>query len=133
MDDRNHQTGEAAFGDPSRPRTDAMAVASLVMGIAALLLVCTGVFAVSAGALGLIFGILCTRRRGPASQPAVIGIWLSALGMFLGTAALVYSVYTILTDPTILQQMDEVYRQLYGTDAGFDAYLQLMQDGASTL
>ena len=40
MDDRNHQTGEAAFGSRVPQRTDAMAVASLVMGIAALLLVC---------------------------------------------------------------------------------------------
>lgn len=104
--------------DPNK--NNAFSVASVVFGILSLAFLCTGVFAIPLGALGLIF-VALTYRRGYGMPPlSNVGLALSLLGFLVGliiTAwVMVTTVIPMMTDPNYFQQMNEMYKSQYGID-----------------
>ncbi len=99
-------------------QTQTFAMASMFCGTISLIMCCTGILSVPAGAMGILFAILSKRKdRGfhPASQT---GIRLSCLGIVLGITFLAYSIYLIVTQPEYRQMYLDIlqqYSQYYDT------------------
>lgn len=110
-----------------RPERNAMATASLVLGIASLAMLCTGILPIPLGALGILFAVL-SRKGGRIPQPGGLGCALSCAGM-LGGLFLTVAVYITMLigmigsiDPSTLQDMDRgdlldhMMESLYGSE-----------------
>lgn len=65
------------------PRPNTFATISLVLGIASVALLCTGIFPIPLGALGILFAVL-SRRGKKLEGSATGGCITSALGLGLG-------------------------------------------------
>ena len=90
-------------------------MASLVMSIIAMVLLCTGILSIPAGALGILFAILSRRENTPMSSMARTALILSAVSMIFGAMITVASIYTVMTDPTALDEVRELYAR-YGIE-----------------
>ena len=104
--------------DPNR--NNAFSVASVVFGVLSLIFLCTGIFAIPFGALGLIF-VSLTYRRGYGMPPlSTVGLALSLLGLLVGimlTAwVTVTTVIPMMTDPNYFEKMNEMYKSQFGID-----------------
>ena len=96
------------------PRFRAFSIASMVCGIVSLVLCCTGMLAIPAAALGILFALLTRRRGQRMSNMCVAGLWLSCVGLVLGIFITISSMITVLTDPSYLNMLDQMYQQMYG-------------------
>lgn len=99
-------------------QSQTFAMASMFCGTMSLIMCCTGILSVPAGAMGILFAIL-SKRKDRAYHPAArTGIRLSCLGIVLGITLLAYSIYLIVTQPEYTQlYLDTLqqYSQYYGT------------------
>lgn len=96
------------------PRFKGLSIASMVCGICSLVLCCTGLLSIPAGALGILFALLTRKRGQRMNSMCVAGIWLSCVGLILGIIITVSSIVTVLTDPSYLNMIDQMYQQMYG-------------------
>ena len=87
--------------------------ASLVMGIISIVLLCTGIFSIPFGALGILFSLLSRKNKVPFANSALTGLVLSVTGIVLGSALTAYAVYRILYDPTVWEQLETLDPDLY--------------------
>lgn len=104
--------------DPQR--NNAFSVASVVFGVLSIIFLCTGIFAIPMGALGLIF-VALTYRRGSGMPPmSTVGLALSLLGLLVGIIVtvwvLVTTVIPMMTDPGYFEKMNEMYKSQFGID-----------------
>ena len=113
-----------------RKPEDQLATASLIFGVISILLIITGFFGIAAGALGMIFGFLSLRRGKEPGSLQRAGLISSAIGFGLSLLLIMYSVYMVLNDPTILESVNQMYNALYGTNDDWNAYLQMLQNTA---
>ncbi len=109
-------------GQEMDPRFRGISIASLVCGICSLVLCCTGLLSIPAGALGILFALLTRKRGQRMNNMCVAGIWLSCVGLALGIFITVSSIVTIFTDPSYLNMLDQMYREMYGV--GIDEFWQ---------
>ena len=109
-------------GQEIDPRMKGLSIASLVCGICSLVLCCTGLLSIPAGALGILFALLTRKRGQRMNNMCVAGIWLSCVGLALGIFITVSSIVTIFTDPSYLNMLDQMYREMYGV--GIDEFWQ---------
>ena len=72
---------------PIDPKYRGLSIASMVCGICSLVLCCTGLLSIPAGALGI-------------------------LGIFITISSIV----TVFTDPSYRNMLDQMYQQMYGVD-----------------
>lgn len=72
---------------PQRPAANTMAIASLVMGILSVVLLCCG-FSFFFGALGILFALL-SRKDSPMESQAKVGLGLSIGGTVVGLLLLI--------------------------------------------
>jgi len=93
--------------------------AALIMGILSTVLLCTGILSIPFGALGLLFAILSRKNGTGFSSSALTGVVLSATGIVLGSALTAFAVYRILYDPTVWEQINELYPDFYRYMNGF--------------
>ncbi len=100
--------------NPDRGRRS-FETASLTFGIISIVLLCTGVLAIPAGALGILFALLSRKGKNPFTGTAIAGLILSCFGMIFGSVITVIAVYSVLTDPTVLDQVREMYAR-YGME-----------------
>ena len=89
--------------------------ASLVAGILSLLLLCTGVLSIPAGAMGILFSRLSRKRKNPLSGKATLGLIFSIIGLIAGTLVSAYAVYMVLTDPSVIEEVRQMYAR-YGLE-----------------
>ncbi len=89
--------------------------ASMVMGILSLPLLCTGVLSIPAGALGILFSLLSKKGKNPLNPMAVLGMVFSIIGIVAGAAITAYAVYELLTDPSIIEEVRQMYAR-YGLE-----------------
>ena len=109
MDYNQNQNNEMNQNIPQiDPKYRGLSIASMVCGICSLVLCCTGLLSIPAGALGILFALL-TRKRGQR-------IWLSCVGLALGIFITVSSIVTVFTDPSYMNMLDQMYQQMYGVD-----------------
>ena len=95
-------------------RHSGFAVASMVCGIIAMAVCCTGVLGIPAGALSILFAVLSKRKGQRLSPLSLSGILLSVFGILLGLMTTVYSFYMVIHDPATRAQVDAVFESLYG-------------------
>ncbi len=89
--------------------------ASLVMGILSLLLLCTGVLSIPTGALGILFATLSKKGKNPLNASALLGLIFSIIGIAAGTAVSIYAVYMVMTDPSVIEEVRQMYAR-YGLE-----------------
>ncbi len=98
--------------NPDRAR-NSFGTASLVMGIISTVILCTGVFSIPFGALGILFSLLSRRKGAPFANSALTGLVLSVTGMVLGAALTGFAIYRLLYDPTVWDEINAYYPDLY--------------------
>jgi ABC-type tungstate transport system substrate-binding protein len=103
-------------------------IASIVMGTLSLVLLCTGVLAIPTGALGIIFCTLSRKRNCPLTTMAKLGLVFSLMGMILGAMVSIVAVYTVMTDPSVLEDVKQMYVR-YGME--MPTYLEYFGEGGS--
>lgn len=111
-----NQNSENTNYVPNQPsqRPSGFATASLVCGILSLVLCCTGILGIPAGALSILFAVLSKRKGESLSGMSIAGIVTSAIGILLGILAVAYSIYLLFYDPTFREQIDLMMQQMYG-------------------
>ena len=113
QEQNNEMNGNTQMPDP---RFRGLSIASMVCGICSLVLCCTGLLSIPAGALGIFFALLTRKRGQRMNNMCVAGIWLSGVGLVLGIFITVSSIITVFTDPSYLNMLDQMYQQMYGVD-----------------
>lgn len=113
---------------PTRPpfrSVNSMAVASLVMGILSVVLICCG-FSFCFGALGIIFALL-SRRNGPMDPQAKAGLGLSIGGTVIGIAMILFLTIGNSQYSEIMQEYERFYNEYeddYYEDDIFENYYE---------
>lgn len=100
--------------NPDRGR-HSFETASLVSGILSLLLLCTGVLSIPTGALGILFSRLSKKGKNPRNPMAILGLIFSIIGMIAGCIVSAYAIYMVLTDPSVIEQVRQMYAR-YGME-----------------
>lgn len=115
MDFYQNQNSEMNQNTPqSDPRYRGLSITSMVCGICSLLMCCTGILSIPAGALGILFALLTRQKGQRMNNMCIAGIWLSCVGLALGIFITVTSIITVFTDPTYFNMLDQMYQQMYG-------------------
>ena len=109
-------TGDSPYNNynPDRGR-HSFEIASIVMGIISMVLLCTGVLAIPFGALGILFALLSRKDKDRLGNIAITGAIISVVSMITGAFITVYSVYTVMTDPSVLEEVSRMYAR-YGIE-----------------
>ena len=82
MDYYQNQNNEMNQNIPQiDPKYRGLSIASMVCGICSLVLCCTGLLSIPAGALGILFAMLTRKKGQRMSSMCVAGIWLSCVGL----------------------------------------------------
>ncbi len=101
------------YNQPTHPPYDqGFSIASIVCGILSITLGCCSL-SLPLGAMGILFAVLCRRKKRPGNSNGSTGLCLSIFGCIYGTVNLVYQVFRSLHDPVFIQQMQLIYEQLY--------------------
>ena len=100
--------------NPDRGR-QAFDTASLVMGTISLILLCTGILSIPAGALGILFSMLGKKPGAKRSQRGRYGLALSAIGMTAGIIVVSITIIWFCTDPSAVEQIKNMY-DAYGME-----------------
>ena len=103
-------------------------IASAVMGIISLVLLCTGVLSIPTGALGILFSVLSRKRSNPLTPLAKAGFTISILGIVLGALVTVVAIYTVMTDPSVIEEVKQMYTR-YGME--MPSYFEYFGEGGS--
>ncbi len=109
-------TGNSVYNNynPDKGR-QAFDIASLVMGIISLVLLCTGVLSIPAGALGVLFSTLGKKPGAERSRNSKFGLILSCIGLIAGILVVTIAIYWFYTDPTAVEQVKSMYES-YGME-----------------
>ena len=109
-------TGDSPYNNynPDRGR-HSFEIASIVMGIISMVLLCTGVLAIPFGALGVLFALLSRKDKDRLGNIAITGAIISVVSMITGAFITVYSIYTVMTDPSVLEEVSRMYAR-YGME-----------------
>lgn len=102
-------------------------IISLVMGILAILSICTAIIPIPLGAAGILFAILSHRKGKPLDTMALVGVVTSIAGMatsFVLIAMSFLMLPAMLQDETYREQLDMISESLY--DMSFD---EIMEEG----
>ena len=109
---------------PQLERPNGFAIASMVCGILAIVVCCTGILGIPLGALSILFAVLSKRRGRKLPGMSLAGILLSVAGILLGLLMTVYSFYLVFNDPTIKEQTNIMMEELYGVT--IDEYFDML-------
>ena len=109
---------------PQPERPNGFAIASMVLGILAVVVCCTGILGVPLGALSIIFAALSKRRGKKMPGMSIAGICLSIAGIVLGLFMTVYSFYLVYNDPAIREQTNMLMEEFYGVT--IDEYFDML-------
>ena len=109
-------TSDSAYNNYNSAKgRQAFDTASLVMGIISMVLLCTGVLSIPAGALGILFSTLGKKPGVQRSNHSKCGLLLSIIGMTAGIITVTIAVYWFYTDPTAAEQIKNMYES-YGLE-----------------
>ena len=109
---------------PQPNQANGFAIASMVLGILAVVVCCTGVLGIPLGALSILFAALSKRRGKKMPGMSLTGIWLSIVGIILGLLMTIYSFYLVFNDPTVKAQTNLIMEELYGVT--IDEYFDIL-------
>lgn len=93
---------------------DHFALASLLMGVLAILLSCTIIFSLPLAGLSFLFAALAYRKGKLKNYNALGGIALSSIALVFVFAIIIYTVTRDMFLSTTYDQMNVIFEQLYG-------------------
>ncbi len=109
-------TSDSAYNNYNSAKgRQAFDTAALVMGIISLVLLCTGVLSIPAGALGILFSSLGKKPGEERTPRSKCGLMLSIIGLAAGIMLITVALYWFYTDPTALEQIKSMY-EAYGME-----------------
>lgn len=95
-------------------------IASVVLGILAIISCCTALLPIPFGALGLVFVALSHRGGRPLPTLSVVGLVLCIIGIVIGVCytwyLVTYYIIPMYNDPDFYHNMIENYKTNYGLD-----------------
>lgn len=94
----------------SSSTNNSFAIASLVLGLLALVTLCTAILPLPLGALSILFAVLSRRKKRQLNTTALIGVVSSVCGMAM---SLVIVVMSFMMLPSMMQS--EEYREQLNT------------------
>ncbi len=101
----------------SKTKQNAFATAALVMGILSLVSLCTFIGPLVFGSLGIIFGVLSRRPNQKTATETIVGLITSGIGCVISlvlSAGVLFSAFSMLTDPDYRQELNETSEKVYG-------------------
>ncbi len=107
---------------PRNPSNN-FAIASLICGIASLLLCCTVIFSIPLAALSILFALLSSRKGAGMPGMSIAGISTGIVSLILTITTVVFlfaQLPRMLQDPDFRRQLDTTYEEMYGMD--FDEF-----------
>lgn len=118
---------EPFYQEPYQPNhkpVSRFALASMILGICSLVLLCTIVCPLILGALGILFGILSKRRSKKLEPPALTGIITSAAGFCLSLVFCIFSIISAfqMLKPENRDNLNRIYEETMGIT--FDDYIE---------
>ena len=112
---QNEFTPEQKSGEK---KLTGFSLATLVCAVLSLLSLCTGVFAISFGCMGILFVILARRKNQPMTNANYISMCMCLVGIILGISLVIYVLATViipmLTDPEAFRELNTFYKNTYG-------------------
>ena len=99
---------------PQRPSSDSMTTASFVLGILSLVFIITGMSTVL-GALGILFALL-SRKDGPMSGKAKLGLGFSIAGIAAGISLIIYTLFFTPFLDVLSENMSEMMESIYSDE-----------------
>lgn len=126
--------GEETPGNNSTPppymhaqKPNGMAVASMTLGIASVILLCCGGGGLPIGALGIIFALLSRQDRHMNTQ-AKVGLGLSIGGIVLSILAVIASFVLLFASGTFMDMINMMNQYDITTESGMEDFLEDWQD-----
>lgn len=110
-------------------RSEGMAMASVILGVAALLTSCCIYIAMPCGALGIILALLSRGGHMNMSSQANVGLILSAIGLVLTITLIVASFVFVLSYYGGMDGLMQEYMNIYNVDSLEELYQSM---GAGT-
>ena len=104
-----------------------MAITSMVLGIVSTVLCCCCGLSVVVGIVGLVLGIIA-KAKGNNEAYSLVGIILSAVGIFLAIAMVVYYVVVLFNDPEFMRELELMFEEYgyeindYATESSYNYY-----------
>lgn len=95
---------------------NSMATVSFIFGTISIIfsLMRLGFFSVFPGVFAIIFAILAKGRSEQFTGNNKFSVAMGVFGIIVGISTTIYYIYLILTDPSYMQQLNDLYLQLYG-------------------
>lgn len=130
--DYNNQYQSGNLPYPPRQKANGFAVASLVMGILAMITLCTIYLPIVLGSLSIIFAILSkgSQKKMPGMSQA--GIIVSASGIVLSIVTIAATVFILLTNPDIYREYKNELNRMFSQQYGI-TYDELMEEYQNSL
>lgn len=124
QENRQYNNRPGGYGYPYGETRNGFATASLVLGICALLSICTLFLPLPLGALSILFAILSRRQHRKLAPNAIAGLITSIISVVMGLAITIYSLVSAfaLLKPENREYLNSVFEQTYGMD--FDEYME---------
>ena len=113
--------------EPQMPTSNGMAIASLTLGIASIILLCCGGGGFPAGALGIVFALLSRRNRKMHTQ-AKVGLGLSIGGITLSILSVILSFVIVFASGTFTDMINMMNRHDLTTQSGLEDFLEDWED-----
>ena len=115
---QNEFTPEQKSGEKKLTGFSLAALVCAVLSLLSLLSLCTGVFAISFGCMGILFVILARRKNQPMTNANYISMCMCLVGIILGISLVIYVLATViipmLTDPEAFRELNTFYENTDG-------------------
>lgn len=125
--DYNHQYQSSNPAYPPRQRTNTFAVASLVMGILAMVTLCTIYLPIILGSLSIIFAILSKGSNKHMPGISHAGIITAVSGITLSFVTIGATIFILFTNPAFYQEYKEELNRVLTQQYGI-TYDELMEE-----
>lgn len=103
---------------------NSMATAALVLGILAIISICSVYGSYIFGGISITLGLLSRGKNKKLTTNALIGTILSTIGMVISTVIIIIAVISILSYGSLddfIQEYETFYEEIYGEDFPFDS------------
>ena len=121
MDEYGYQGGnnippQGYYQRMPQKRTNAMAVASLVMAVMALLTILTGLDPVFFGSMSILFAVLSKGSGRRMNGSAFCSVMISVVSVAAGVILMIKVADMIQNNPGFRSEMDKSFEMMYGVD-----------------
>ena len=98
------------------PKGNGMAIGALVCGILSLAGLLYMFPSFIFGGFAIVFALLSKGKERRILSVAKAGLTLGSIGIVLAAGIMITSVYTVLSNPQLMEQYETLYEQIYGSD-----------------